>query len=522
MRRLGIEGCGEAVIAVSWVAAIAIALTACSTGPGDAPTDQADAGQVAVDANTPDSSMDDAGRMPDSGTTADAGESADAGEPSDAGATGDAGAPLASVCATRSAEIAASTGATIFVSPASDGLVSVGGGGSRSLREVVSGAAEGTTILLEDGTYLLPEAQVGGYSGLYFTTANVTLRGASGDPHAVIIDSAYRDHGGSTAPITVAAAGVVLADFTVQRSIFHLIHLWAAGDDALIHRVRLVDGGQQFLKASPGSDERVDDVEVSCSQFLMSDDGRDNVWGYGQVGGNTACYTGGIDTHESRRWWVHDSRFEGIYCEQGGPQRPVHGRKADVRGGLTYTGGLSEHAVHMWDAEPGGGHRIERNTIVNCARGIGLGFRTETYDTVIQNNIIFSRFPGGPGHDVGISVERAHNTQVDNNTVFFSASNSYSSTIEYRYASTADLSIRNNLTNRRIRSRNDATASLLSNVSDAAPEWFVDATQGDLHLATCDIPRVSGAGESLPGVQDDIDQQPRGASNDIGADQCSP
>ncbi len=501
---------------------MALALTACSTGPSDAPGDLVDAGQVVVDANTPDGGDDDAGRTPDTGVTADAGESEDAGEPSDAGSSGDAGAVVESLCDARSAEIAASTGATIFVAPAGDGLVSVGGGASRSLREVISGAAEGTTILLEDGTYLLPEAPAGAYSGLYFTTANVTLRGASGDPSAVVIDSAYRDHGGSSAAITVAAAGVVLADFSVKRSIFHLIHLWAAADDTLIHRVRLVDGGQQFLKASPGADERVDAVEVSCSQFFMGDDGRDNVWGYGAANGNTACYTGGIDTHDSRRWWVHDSRFEGIYCDQDGPQRPVHGKKADERGGQTYTGGLSEHAIHMWDAEQGGGHRIERNTIVNCARGIGLGFRTETYDTVIQNNMIFSRFPGGPGHDVGISVERAYNTQVDNNTIFFAASNSYSSTIEYRYASTDGLSIRNNLTNRRIRSRNDATASLLSNMIDAPSEWFVDTTQGDLRLATCDIPRVSGAGESLASVQDDIDQQPRGATHDIGAHQCTP
>lgn len=497
--------------------ALALALVACAGSEPDVDAGAEDAA-VVVDAQPVDASgaadaaPRDAGPAPDA-TAEDAGPGADAG-----GA--DAGASAPDVCATRSAEIAAAAGPTITVAPAGAGLVRVDGGPPRSLRAVVSAAAEGSTILLEDGTYRLPEAGEGAYTGLYFTTPNVTLRGASGDPAAVIIDSAYRDHGGSSAPITVAAEGVVLASFTVRRSIFHLIHLWAEGDRALIHDVHLVDGGQQFLKASPGGEERVDDVEVSCSRFSMTGEGRDNVWGYGPTDGNTTCYTGGIDTHDARRWWVHDSRFEGIYCAPGGPERPAHGQAPEQRGGQTFTGGLAEHAIHMWDAEPGGGHRIERNTIVDCARGVGLGFRAETYDTVIQNNLVFSRFPGSREHDVGISVERAHDTRVEHNTVFFASPDGYSSAIEYRWASTEGLEIRNNLTNRRIRARDGANATLAGNVTDAEAAWFVDAAAGDLHLAACDLPAVAGAGAAAPGVQDDVDQEPRGGVFDVGADHC--
>ena len=46
------------------------------------------------------------------------------------------------------------------------------------------------TIWLEDGTYTLPEAGPGDYTGLYFTTPGVSLRSMSGNPEAVIIDSA--------------------------------------------------------------------------------------------------------------------------------------------------------------------------------------------------------------------------------------------------------------------------------------------------------------------------------------------
>ncbi|MAQ17262.1 MAG: hypothetical protein CMN30_21010 [Sandaracinus sp.] len=434
------------------------------------------------------------------------------------GGTDGGTSPGSDACAERTAAIVAATGATIEVSPAGDGQVMVDGS-TMSLRSVIQSAPEGSTILLADGTYTLPAAG-GGYTGLYFTKPDVTLRGASGDASAVVIDSAYRLHGGGSASITIAAPRVTIANLTVQRSVFHLIHFWADGDAAVIHDVRLVDGGQQFMKASPGDSAHVDDVEVGCSSFEMTADGRDNVWGYGSQTGNTTCYTGGIDTHGSRDWHVHDSHFEGIYCAQGGTPRPAHGQAADQRGGMTYTGGLSEHAIHMWDSEEGsGGHLIERNTIVDCARGIGLGFRTEVYDVTIRNNTVSSRFPGGGGHDIAISVERGHDCDIDNNTVFMSDPDHYTNAIEYRWASTSGLRIRNNLVNGLIRARNEATANLAGNMTDATAGLFVDAAAGDLHLADCGSAPV-GAGEMIGAVEDDLDGTARGASNDVGADQC--
>ncbi len=463
----------------------------------------------------------DAARRDSGAASADAGP--DARAPDDAGSDVDAGStpiPTPTLCADRSAAIIAATGNTIVVSPAGDGQVMVDGS-MRTLRQVVSGASEGDTILLEDGTYTLPSAGDGSYTGLYFTTPNVTLRSASGDPTRVVIDSAYRAHGGQTAAITVDAPGIVLADFTVQRSVFHLIHFWSNGDRGVVHDVILIDGGQQFLKVSPGGGGTVDDVEVGCSQFRMTPAGRDNVWGYGPSDGSTTCYTGGIDAHDGRSWQIHDNFFEGIYCDATGVARPAHGMSPSARGDQTYMGGLSEYAIHMWDSEAGSGHTIERNRIVNCARGIGLGMRAEVYDTVIRNNMIYSEFDGSREHDVGINLERAHDMQVDNNTVLFTAAAAYSNAIEYRWDSTSGVEIRNNLTNQRIRDRNGASASLSTNIVDAQASWFRDASRGDLHLATCDEASVVGVGTPLPSVPTDYDAEPRGASNDIGADDCA-
>jgi hypothetical protein len=490
-----------------------------SLGCGD-DSEAFDAGPGSLDADvqvdgSPDSALPEDADVADGAVTdAAVTDAADAAPMMDSGAM-----PVPSSCADRSADIAAATGATIDVEPAGPGMVSVGGS-TRTLRDVVRGAATGDTILLADGTYTFPEGGDGTFTGLYFTTPGITMRSASGDASRVILDSAYVDHGNSSAAITVAAADTVLADFTVQRSVYHLIHFWADGDGATVHNVTLIDGGQQFVKASPGGDARVDDVEISCSRFLMTDAGRDNVWGYGSSSGNTTCYTGGIDSHDSRDWHVHDNLFNGIYCTADGVMRPLHGVNPETRGGQTYRGGLSEHAIHMWDSESGSGHLIERNQIINCARGIGLGFRVDTYGTTIRNNMIFSEFPGSREHDVGISVERAHNTSVVNNTVFFSSDDAYSSTIEYRYASTTNVDIRNNLTNRRIRARDGAEVELSANVTDARAEWFADASSGNLRLASCGITEVVDAGDDAAAT-DDFDGAMRVGATDIGADECS-
>lgn len=445
----------------------------------------------------------------------------DGAPPPDGGSTPDSGGGSAkAACLAKSQAIRAKSGTVIEVSPASAGKVKVGGA-TKTLRQVVQQANAGDIIVLADGTYTFPESTGSNdYTGLYFTKPNVTLRSKSGDADAVVLDSKYADHGASTAPITIAAKGVVIADLTVKRSIFHLVHLWADGDEAVLHNLRLIDGGQQFIKASPGSGKFVDKVEVTCSTFLMTAAGRDNVWGYGSQTGGTRCYTGGIDTHDSRDWLVADNRFEGIYCDASGVQRPAHGKKADLRNNQTYTGGLAEHAIHMWDSPQGSAHTIERNMIVNCARGIGIGMQAEVYGTIVRNNTVFSQHAGGGEHDVGIGVERGHNVKVLNNTVFFSSPQAYKNAIEYRWPSSSGMVVKNNLTNKAIASRNSATASLGGNVTNAKASFFADAAKGDLHLASCQNAAVDGKGEKLSDVTDDLDGDPRTADNDVGADQC--
>ncbi len=446
----------------------------------------------------------------------------DGGAPTDDGGALDPDAgdprPARATCLERGQNLPARQGEELRVSPAGPGQVNINDSTS-TLRQVVSGAQSGDTIVLEDGTYTFEEAGAGSYTGLYFTTSNITMRSASGDASKVILDSAYSDHGDETGVISIDASGIVLADFSVKRSIFHLVHLWKDADDAILHNLRLIDGGQQFLKSSPGSGT-VDNLELSCSEFIMSSAGRDNVWGYGSQDGGTRCYTGGVDSHNGRNWEVHDNRFEGIYCDASGVARPAHGKKAANRNGMTYQGGLSEHAIHMWDSEQGSSHTIVRNQIINCARGIGLGLQDDVYGGLIANNMVFSEHAASGEHDVAISIMRGHSTVVANNSIYYASAQSYSDAIEYRWDSSTGLRILNNLSNRQLKARDGATASLSTNVVDAAGSWFVDGLGGDLHLSDCNLAAVAGTGQALAEVADDFDLESREGTIDIGADQC--
>ncbi|NVB36603.1 hypothetical protein G6O69_02080 [Pseudenhygromyxa sp. WMMC2535] len=502
----------------------ALRLTICAAGLSLACSDSsADEGTEGTDSTADeDSSADEGSSGTEAGTETgsesstdtdtDVGTETDAGTETDTSTTG--GSEGSSAC--EDTELPLREGAEIVVSPGAEGKVMVDGQ-ETSLRAVVTGASEGDTILLEDGTYTFTEAGDNEYTGVYVTTPNITIRSVSGDPSAVILDADYRGLGNQSAVITIDAPGVAVAGIGVRRSIFHLVHLWANADDVILHDLELIDGGQQFVKASVGSGE-VDGVEVSCTRFEMTDAGRANVWGYGGQSGNTRCYTGGIDTHDSTNWTVRDSHFEGIYCDA--TEHPAHGKFPELRDDMVYTGGLAEHAIHMWDSAEGSGHVLTRNTIINCARGIGFGQNAVVHGGVITNNAVSSSFAADGSHDVGITVDRAVDTLVAHNTVYFSDPNSYGSGIEYRWAETSNLSLHGNLSNRQIRARDSATATLSDNrAEDADAGWFVDAAGGDLHLSQCDGP---GEAALHPEVGVDIDFEERDSPTVIGADQCSP
>jgi hypothetical protein len=367
----------------------------------------------------------------------------------------------------------------------------------------VQGAAANTTLLIADGTYALAGGTV------HVTKAGLTLRAASGDATKVIIDGGYQ----SPEDVAISASNVTLAHLTITRAINHPVHVYpdtAGVTGTRLYGLRLVDGGEQFVKVNPDAARTlyVDQGTVECSTFIMTDAGRPHV----ESLGGTSCYTGGIDVHGGRGWVVRQNHFDGIYCT---------------------TGFLAEHAVHFWN-----GARdtlVEDNVISNCARGVGFGL-VETgemrvypddpskgigyvghFDGIIRNNFVFADVPW---FDTGIELDQARGTRVYHNTVFAApGATKVFSSIDYRFADT-QVDLENNLVGR-ITQRDGALGTTSHNKEGVAATDFIDAAHADLHLAPTATDAID-QGVALPEAGLDIDGQPHtaGAAPDLGADEA--
>ena len=80
------------------------------------------------------------------------------------------------------------------------------------------------------------------------------------------------------------------------------------------------------------------------------------------------------------------------------------------------------------------------------------------------------------------------------------------------------VALHGNLSNRMIRSRDNASADLSDNVAEMGEgAWFVDPAAGNLHLSDCAAP---GEAALHPEVEIDIDGDQRTDPTVPGADQC--
>lgn len=367
-----------------------------------------------------------------------------------------------------------------------------------------------TTILITDGTYNLGQ---NGYH-LWLDTPNVTLRSASGNREAVILDDNYS----RSEIVSIIASNVTIADLTIKRAGTHPIHVMSSdsGDtsNTLIYNVHIVDPGQQAIKINPHSAQVhfPDHGEIACSHIELTDAGRPHIWDI-----NGSCYTGGVDAHQSRGWTIRDNVIEGFWCDEG----------------------LSEHGVHLWT-----GSRdtvVERNVLIDNARGVGFGLMESAsgrtyddnpcpgatgyvghFDGIIRNNFIFAGrdalFTSQYGFDCGICLWQACGAKALHNSVV--STQAPFSSIEWRFANT-DVEITNNLVSHNLRDRG-GVASLAGNLDDAPLSLFVDGAGGDLHLDASASSAID-QGVSLVGglCDDDIDgdARPIGASRDVGADE---
>lgn len=380
----------------------------------------------------------------------------------------------------------------------------VGPGQAAALPGLIQSAVPGTAFILSPGVYNL--------SGpLQFNTAGLRLASSTGRPEDVILDGNHQ--GGSI--IQISAPNVVIANVTVRRSYYHLIHFVDGGVGGRVYNVQLEDGRQQFIKSSSFTTPS-DNVEVACSSFLLTPSGRSKV-----DPSSGGCYTGGIDAHKSRNWWVRDNVFRDIYCTNGG---------------------LAEHAVHFWNSSRD--TLVERNFIHNCARGIGFGLG-ETKDTVgrvyddypditttaakyaghiggvIRNNLIVASTQNR--FDTGIGLEQAIDAKVHHNTVYSTDAATFAA-LDIRFVN-SNPDVANNLLYPTSYTRGGGMPNTyIANVI-AKPEYFKSDPDLGIRLDPEHaevISKIRDQGVVLVGAELDLEGKERDENPDIGAVELPP
>lgn len=333
-------------------------------------------------------------------------------------------------------------------------------------------------IVIRDGVYTLGDM-------LYITASGVTVSSQSGNRDAVIIQGQ-----GMSGPVThvflVNGSGFTVRNMTLRNVLYHAIQLQPGIDAVLIQNLHILDTGEQMVKVPYDSSN----MSLACDNGVMEGCLLEYSAGVGPQD-----YIGGIDAHNARNWIVRDNTFIGI-------------RSPGVS--------LAEHAIHFWSSSQG--TLVERNLIITCDRGIGFGLGDRGHTGgIIRNNMIYHDSSEGFA-DVGISLESAPGAQVYNNTIWME--HSYPNAIEYRFAATTGVLIANNLTNKAITSRDGATATVTTNVTNAQSSWFVGPATADLHLGSA-VGAVVDQGQVISGLASDYDNdsRPQGSGIDIGADE---
>jgi hypothetical protein len=340
-----------------------------------------------------------------------------------------------------------------------------------------------TTIVLQDGTYTLSDT-------LYINSPNVTVASASRIRENVIIQG---DSMSSSAKvgnlIRVAASNFQIRDITLQKSGWHLIQIAGEtnADSPIFRNCVFRDSYEQMLKGS---------VDLANTSIASDNGVVENCLFEYTAGIGPQYYIGGIDVLGGVNWLVRNNTFRNI---------------------ISPSSSAAQFAVHFWTSSAN--NIIEKNLIINCDRGIGFGMdaRPNTGGT-IRNNMIYHSANKGQYADVGIAVTESPGSQVYNNTIFME--NNYPWAIEYRFPSTANVLIVNNLTNKPIMSRDGATGTATRNVTAATATWFSNPVSGDLHLVSAPA-SVADAAQPVLGLTDDFDGQsrPQGNGFDIGADE---
>ncbi len=287
---------------------------------------------------------------------------------------------------------------------------------------------EEAIIVVQPGLYSLSSQR------LIFPRANIRLIGATGDPEDVIFDGGGMQTGVGFI-FDVSHDHISISGVTLRNVRHHLIQVRAenGASDFTLTNCILQDAYEQLLKVSASHEENApysDRGKISGCTFEYT------------KGIAPQYYVGGVNAHRSRDWIVENNVFKNIASPEDRVAQP---------------------AIHFWRNSKN--TIVRNNTIINSDRSIGFGLGNLTNDhiggEITQNAIIHHGLEHHINADVGIFLESAKSAVISDNFIY-SISN-YPNAIEYRFNGSFDNVIKDNVANKRIRSRDNGQAALENN-----------------------------------------------------------
>jgi len=367
------------------------------------------------------------------------------------------------------------------------------------LQTAMGNLQSGDTILLADGTYPLT-------SSLYINGRNdVTIRGASGSTNVVLLGKGIDNTNYGNVPFGIWSNGTntTIAHLTIRDTWDNEIIFNPGAQSPLVYCVRLLNAGSQFIKSNPtdvnnGIGVNNGIVEYCWLEYTGSPPGNH---------GTGVGYFNGISAHAAQNWIIRGNLFKNLH----NPDSAAY---------------LWNPAVLFWR------HSIntvtEQNIFFNVDRAVAYGLDNTTpyFDHaggVMRNNFVYLA-PGlmsasrTASSDGSLIAWNSPGTQIDHNTVLLNSNEFF--VVEFRFPTTTNGTARNNLGDAPIHLRDNATATLASNLLSAVPGMFVNPAGADLHLRASATNAID-QGLTLSSVTNDIDgdRRPRGARSDIGADE---
>jgi len=374
------------------------------------------------------------------------------------------------------------------------------------LQQAVANLVDNTTILLNPGQYNLSKT-------LYIRKANITIEGPAGTCDQATLAGKGMDnssYGEVAHGIWTDAPNLTVRNLTIKNVYYHSIAINRGAESPIIYNVRMLDSGEQFIKASSAADGNfVDDgtVAYSIMQYTSGPPKTDHGGGVG--------YTNGVDVHGGQRWIIRNNVFKDFHTPDGSANQ-------------------WNPAILMWR---GAKHTLSENNIfINCDRAIayGLGQYSETVYSheggIIRNNMIYN----APGlfssarkldSDGAIIIWDSPGTKIYHNTAL--TSGNLNKFVEFRFRTSGSIA-NNNLGDAPIAARSGAVFSASNNSSASTAELFANPASGNLRLkesaasSLASVPYLSEAATDIDGESRNVPKVHPGADQFNGISPPSP